>query len=48
MRRDQSLERMSDEHELEVVVKHSLLGDGRQRSEQVDVAVDACRVNAEV
>ena len=35
-----SLERMSDEHEFEVVIKYVLLGGGRQFVEQMHVAVD--------
>jgi len=40
MCRYKSLEGMSDEHELEVVVKYTFLSGGRQFVEQIHVAED--------
>ena len=48
IRREKTLERMANENELEVFVKSSLLGIGRQFCEQVHVARDCNGVNTDM
>jgi len=47
MRRHKSFERMTNEHELEVFVKNSLLGNKRQCTEQIHVTFDSLGMNVE-